>query len=183
MIRLLDDFNQEITENIAYSKSSSQISGYKLRNSHYKLGNCLAKKIKKEWNKECYTVFCMMRSGLCFAFGIADELERLASEVKIIFSSDDFSISNVDVKESIIIVDGVINSGKTILGIMARLKNEQVLIATNVISKKACDILSEYEVYAVRVSDNYYVGTKEKIISMGKGPDTSERLFNSKFFE
>ena len=52
------------------------------------------------------------------------------------------------------------------------------IIATNVISTK-CEMLNMWPIYATRISNNSFVGAKQKEISNGKGPDTSDRLFKT----
>jgi hypothetical protein len=65
----------ELEELIAVCKSMSQINGIKLRDSHYKLGKLLCNKMLKEIHYDEFTIIIMMRAGLCFGLGIADELE------------------------------------------------------------------------------------------------------------
>ena len=62
------------------------------------------------------------------------------------------------------------------------MNSNDILIASNVISEKARDLLVDLNVYAVRVSEKSFIGSMEKEINKGKGPDTSERLFDSEFY-
>ena len=75
-----------------------------------------------------------------------------------------------------ILCDGVVNTGKTILELAEMHRNYHPIIATNVISEKY-NSNSMIPVYASRISKNSYTGAKQKTISNGKGPDTSDRLF------
>ena len=120
-----------------------------------------------------------MRSGLSFGLGIADELDcpvlfyddkntgALAEQLK----------DNLQLRDCrMILCDGVVNTGKTILELAEMYRNYHPIIATNVISEKN-NSNSMIPVYASRISKNSYTGAKQKTISNGKGPDTSDRLF------
>ena len=67
-------------------------------------------------------------------------------------------------------------STTTILELAEMHRNYHPIIATNVISEKY-NSNSMIPVYASRISKNSYTGAKQKTISNGKGPDTSDRLF------
>ena len=99
---------------IATCKSNSNIVGTQLRDAHYHLGKELAKIF---WSELRFgVVICFMRGCLPFSLGIADELD-----CPILFyddkSSPDFFERNADQLRGkrIILVDSVINSGKSML--------------------------------------------------------------------
>ncbi|WP_158119267.1 uracil phosphoribosyltransferase [Vibrio metoecus] len=176
--------NNNVEELIDICKSSSMSMGYKLRTAHYQLGEVIAEPIAKSSNQQQnYAVLILMRAGLCFGNGIADKLEQLGSNVSIIFVNDDL-ISSEDLEivrdKNIIIVDAVINSGKSVFGLIDQLPNtDSVKLATTVIPSSSTELLESYDLYTVRVSDNKYEGAKVQVISGGKGPDTGDRLFNT----
>lgn len=169
-------------ENIENCKSKSMISGSKLRNSHRFLGKKIAKHIYSE-DTQSIALIVMMRAGLFFAEGIADEYENMGGDVMFLLTCDN-KLSEADAKliknRPIIIVDAVINTGKSIFGLIDSLdSNISVKIATTVIPNNSLDLFKLYDLYTVRTSDNQYKGAKTKVISNGKGPDTGDRLFNT----
>lgn len=169
---------------IEICKSSSMSMGYKLRNAHYQLGKIIAEPISQSSNQQQnYAVLILMRAGLCFGNGIADKLEQLGGTVSIIFINDD-KISKEDyalVKgKEIIVVDAVINSGKSVFSLIKQLPDtDPIKLVTTVIPSSSTELLTNYDLYTVRVSNNKYEGAKVHVISGGKGPDTGDRLFNT----
>lgn len=165
-------------------KSSSMSMGYKLRNAHYQLGEIIAEPIAKSSNQQQnYAVLILMRAGLCFGNGIADKLEQLGGNVSIIFVNDD-KVSREDLElvqsKEIIIVDAVINSGKSVFGLMKQLPDTNpIKLVTTVIPSSSTELLKSYDLYTVRISNNKYEGAKVQVISDGKGPDTGDRLFTT----
>ncbi|MDL3985664.1 MULTISPECIES: uracil phosphoribosyltransferase [Shewanella] len=176
--------NNNVKQLIEICKSSSMSMGYKLRTAHYQLGEIIAEPISKSSNQhKNYVVLILMRAGLCFGNGIADKLEQLGSNISIIFVNDD-KVSNEDLEivkdKDIIIVDAVINSGKSVFSLIDQLPNaNSVKLATTVIPSSSTELLESYDLYTVRVSNNQYEGAKVQVISDGKGPDTGDRLFST----
>lgn len=171
--------NEYIKKLIAECKSTSGIEGYQLREAHYKLGKEVGKMIYEDNPKASYCVVIMMRSGLPFGQGIADYLD--CSEIFCYNNVEEVSDEmnkNPELADKVFIIsDGVVNSGKTINALASRV-NGPILIATNVISAKYKS--SFYgPIYATRISSNSYVGAKQRVVSEGKGPDTSDRLFKT----
>lgn len=160
-------------------KSDSGVAGKKLREAHTKLGSLVAKTISQDFHGEKFAVVIMMRSGLSFGMGIADELDT-----SVLFYDDkNLSLFESQLQDNpqlqgcrMILCDGVVNTGKTILELANGYPSYRPIIATNVISEKyeGDDMIP---VYASRISKNSYTGAKQKTISNGKGPDTSDRLF------
>ncbi len=161
-------------------KSDSGANGKKLREAHSKMGSLVAKMITKDYSNEKFVVVIMMRSGLSFGLGIADELDcpvlfyddknkgALAEQLK----------DNPQLRDCrMILCDGVVNTGKTILEVASAYSSYHPVVATNVISEKY-DSNNMIPVYTSRISEHSYTGAKQLTISNGKGPDTSDRLFN-----
>ncbi len=180
-IKTLDTSKKLIKNSIEVCKSSSGIEGKRLREAHYLLGSEIAKIIKADFCNAQYVVVIMMRSGLVFGQGIADCLDcpelfydELSSETFVKSFLEDGRYKG----HKIIVCDGVINSGRTIKRIVEQLAGYDILIALNVISSKF-EISNLYPIYASRISSNSFVGSKQRVVSNGKGPDTSDRLFKT----
>ena len=171
--------NEEIEQKIALCKSNSNCTGKVLRVTHYELGQEVAKMIKADAEKNDFAVIIMMRSGLSFGMGVADFFD-----CPVLFHDDQ---NNVDLSaqlqennlqdKKLILCDGVVNTGKSIYSLIKACKLMNVIIATNVLSDKV-DRAKMIPIYATRISQNSFVGTKQKSVVNGKGPDTSDRLFN-----
>ena len=180
LTKTLDESNEKIESLINISKSTSGVTGTKLRQAHKEAGNKLACLIRQQSSKK-YAVVIMMRSGLMLGEGIADLLDcpvlfyDEGSETKFI---DEWNYINQKIEYTAIICDGVINSGKSIVNFLEKTSINRFIIATNVISTK-CEMLNMWPIYATRISNNSFVGAKQKEISNGKGPDTSDRLFKT----
>lgn len=158
--------NRKIKKYIKITKSNSGVSGPLLCRAHIQLGIELAKNIKI--NPEDTTVVAIMRGGIFFAQGIYFEL------------GCKFCVYNPKIEEYhrpntkyVILVDSVINTGKSILPLI----DENTIVACNVINDKAVERLCD-KLYAIRVSNNSYVGKDVKIQDGKIGPDTTSRLFN-----
>lgn len=170
--------NEEIERKITLCKSNSNCTGRVLRSAHYELGQEVAKMIKHDSQENNFAVIILMRSGLPFGMGIADYFD-----CSTIF----YSGSNVDLlkqlqennlwDKQLILCDGVVNTGKSIYAIIDDCKLKNAIIATNVLSNKV-DRTKMVPIYTTRISQNSFVGTKQKSVINGKGPDTSDRLFN-----
>ena len=82
----------------------------------------------------------------------------------------------------IIIVDSVINTGNTLERLIKELKKRNpcvsICLATNVIQRAALARFKELPLFAIRVSDNKYIGKKQSFQDGDSGPDTADRLFN-----
>lgn len=174
----------EVLHWIDITKSDSKIAGYALREAHETLGFSLGTFIGFEEIKTQSSVLVIvkMRSGLCFGLGLARALEKLKHRVHITFEK----ITNIpyDIKSynKLIVVDGVINSGKSIHEDLELLNRNDVIVATNVVSSQAIELLKNRIVFAIRQSEKRFVGSDLKEVRGNIGPDTSERLFRSDFF-
>lgn len=182
MVKTLSDITKETECQISKCLSSSNVCGKDLRQVHYYLGKQLALQIKAELylNKLNIGVLIMMRAGLPFGIGLADQLE-ISNSVDILFSStSDIDYGKYDY---VIIADAVINTGKTIFEAVKSIDNKKVIIASNVISQKYIDNFDSLNTYAIRVSSNSFIGSKVQAVANGKGPDTGDRLFCSSFYD
>ena len=114
------------------------------------------------------TVVAMLRGGVFFAEGI---YFRLGCKFQLYDPKRDaFQRPNT---KSVILVDSVINTGKTIQEIL----QPDMLVACCVINEKAVAALSD-QLYTVRVSENSFIGTNIQQQAGNRGPDTTMRLFN-----
>ena len=160
------DLNDEIKGYIECTKSTSGISGPTLAKAHMALGKELAKSI--DLPPEETTVVAVMRGGMFLAEGIYFELG-----CKFETYNPKNETFNRPKTKYVIIADAVINTGKTIRGIL----DEDMLVACCVINEKAVYDFDE-RLYAARISSNSFVGSNTNIQKNGKGPDTTMRLFN-----
>ncbi len=165
-------------------KSAHMLKGYPLRHAHYNLGLRIAPMIADGVSvKRSFAVIAMMRAGFFFAQGIADKLEMDGYDVSLlpiqggVISEED--LNRIKTRDALF-VDAVINSGKSILALLSQLPSSSVIkIATTVIPEKSIATFTEYELFAIRTSENQYKGAKVDHIANGKGPDTGDRLFNT----
>ena len=130
------------------------------------LGYLLAEHLPVDPNDT--TVIAILRGGVFFAEGI---YFRLGCKFQLFDPKrDSFQRPNT---KNVILVDSVINTGKTIHEIL----QPEMLVACCVINEKAVAALSE-QLYTVRVSENSFVGSNIQQQTGNRGPDTTMRLFN-----
>jgi uracil phosphoribosyltransferase len=178
--------NFEIEPLIAVCKSDSQTKGLPLREAHYELGKKLAKRMANDLPNDSITIIVMMRAGLCFGMGIADELEQLNKKVSVLFhfseeqwNKEKDNCTHV-LENDIILADAVINTGDNIIKFAQTIKNNKnIFFASNVLSEKAVNKFANESLYTIRISEKHFKGSKTSIIKDGKGPDTGDRLFNT----
>ena len=159
--------NKEINELINITKSNSGVSGPMLAKAHMELGTKLAEAFTK-LDANDTTVVAMLRGGIFFAEGLYFRLGckfQTFDPKKEIFVRPNTS--------NVILVDSVINTGRTI----AEILEPNMFVACCVINKSAVSLFDN-QLYTVRVSENSFVGTDIKKQSGSKGPDTTMRLFN-----
>ena len=176
--------NSKLESFIAVCKSDSHINGLQLRKAHYELGKILANRIAKDLPSNSITIIIMMRAGLCFGMGIADELEQLGIKTSILFHySEEHWNKEKDnytqvFENDLILVDAVINTGDSIIKLAQTMKNnKKVFFASNVLSKKAVYKFEDKLLYTIRISEKNFKGSKVSVLKDGKGPDTGDRLF------
>lgn len=174
---LAEEMKAEILEDIAICKSDSGINGSRLASAHLKLGIQLGEKMATMIPEQNTAILVLERGGRFFGDGLY-----------IGFGGTFYSINPSkeklpNIKEDrIVIVDSVINSGKSIHKMISEMKAENptvdIIIATNVIQKDTLSMFEEYKVFTVRISENSFVG-RNQAKQIGKtGPDTADRLFN-----
>lgn len=147
--------------------------GPKLAKVHTKLGNIIGEDLSSNIsNDKDTTIITIMRAGLPFSQGIFEFFPTSPFlPIKNVEDLQEYEIYLND--RNIIVVDSVINSGKSIQPIVEYLKskNNNIIVATNVINDKAVPKFEDVDLYTIRISANSYVGTKSI--------DTGNRLFNT----
>ena len=156
----------EVNELIAITKSNSGVSGPQLAKAHIRLGELLAENLLVD--PKDTTVVAMLRGGIFFAEGIYFKLG-----CKFEVYDPKHGIFNRPKTKNVILVDSVINTGKTLREIL----ETDMLLASCVTNEGAVAEFGD-NLYTVRVSSNSFVGSNIKKQSGSKGPDTTMRLFN-----
>lgn len=156
----------EVQRLIAITKSDSGISGPELARAHMRLGSLLAQKMRVDPANT--TVVAILRGGIFFAEGI---YFKLGCQFQLYDPKHGEFIRPTT--KQVILVDSVINTGKTIRDIL----RPDMLVACNVINEHAVPYFGN-NLYTVRVSKNSFVGGNIKKQTGGQGPDTTMRLFN-----
>lgn len=156
-----------VNDLINITKSNSGISGPELAKAHIELGMKLAEAFSN-LDPNDTTVVAVMRGGLFFAEGM---YFKLGCKFQVYNPKTDKFVRPST--KNVIIVDSVINTGKTI----KELLDSDMFVACCVINQKAVPQFED-QLYTIRVSENSFVGTDIKKQSGSKGPDTTMRLFN-----
>lgn len=159
--------DNRVNKLIAITKSNSGISGPALAKAHMELGEKLAEQFSG-LDPEDTTIVAMLRGGLFFAEGMYFKLGCKFQTYDP--KKDTFVRPNT---KNVILVDSVINTGKTILAIL----EPDMKVASCVINQKAVPLFDE-QLYTIRVSENSFVGADVLQQTGEKGPDTTMRLFN-----
>lgn len=159
--------DNRVNELIAITKSNSGISGPALAKAHMELGELLAEEFLGLDTKDT-TIVAMLRGGLFFAEGMYFKLGCKFQTYDP--KKDTFVRPNT---KNVILVDSVINTGKTILAIL----EPDMKVASCVINQKAVHLFDK-QLYTIRVSTNSFVGEGVLQQTGDKGPDTTMRLFN-----
>ena len=168
---------EPLQEDIAISKSDSGIQGAPLAAAHLRLGAKLGVKMRESVPQTDTAVLIMERGGRFFG----DGLYSAFGGVLYPYNSH-HEMLPIIAQPFVIIVDSVINTGSSILRAIDTIKSRnpdvEIFIATNVIQRKAVEKLSAYKIFAIRVSDNSFVGRNQALQEGNSGPDTADRLFN-----
>ena len=159
--------DERIEKLIAITKSDSGISGPLLVKAHVELGRALGEQIKGRFSQDT-TVVAILRGGIFMATGLYYALGCRFDVYDP--KKDKFIRPNT---KNVILVDSVINTGKTI----EEISGPDISIACCVINEKAVEKFKD-RLYTVRVSKNSYVGDNTKVQKGNRGPDTTMRLFN-----
>ena len=158
---------EEVNRLIAITKSDSGISGPELAKAHIALGEQLGTAFI-DLNPEETTIVAMLRGGLFFAEGL---YFKLGCKFQVYNPKMDAFVRPET--KNVILVDSVINTGKTI----SKILKPDMYVACCVINQMAVPSF-EKQLYTVRVSKNSFVGAEVSKQSGNKGPDTTMRLFN-----
>lgn len=158
---------EEINNLIAITKSDSGISGPELAKAHIKLGKALGSQITG-FVPEDTTIVAMLRGGIFFAEGM-----YFAMGCKFQTYDPKHEQFVRPETKNVILVDSVINTGKTLLEIL----DPDMKVACCVINERAVPVFKDF-LYTVRVSKNSFVGKNVKKQEGKVGPDTTMRLFN-----
>lgn len=174
---ILAEEDMEIVDDIAICKSNSGINGSRLAAAHLRLGKKLGKRIAQVFPEKNTAILVLERGGRFFGDGVY--IGAGGTFYAVNPKKDEIPVIEA---ERIIIVDSVINTGKSIMKIIQQLKESKpdidIIIAANVIQSEAVQLFSEYPVFATRLSENSFVG-RNQVRQTGKtGPDTADRLFN-----
>ena len=174
---LAESCDEETEKNICICKSNSGIHGNRLAIAHMKLGEHLGAVLKSRVPEQEAALLVLERGGRFFGDGIYSEFG--GSLYPYNPSKEKLPIIN---KKVVVIVDSVINTGKSIGQIIEKLRvhnpNVEIILVTNVIQRSAVEHFKDYLLLAVRVSDNSFVGKNQAIQIGNNGPDTADRLFN-----
>ena len=158
---------EEINRLISITKSDSGVSGPELARAHIALGEALGKQMT-DFDPKDTTIMAVLRGGIFFAEGI-----YFALGCKLQTYDPKHEEFVKPGTKNIILVDSVINTGKTIHEIF----DKDMVVACCVINEKAVPMFED-KLYAVRISKNSYVGSDIQKQSGNRGPDTTMRLFN-----
>ena len=157
----------EIRRLITITKSDSGVSGPLLAEAHIELGKAMGRQMTM-FDPADTTVVAMLRGGIFFAQGIYFSLDCRFQT----YDPKHETFVRPETK-NVILVDSVINTGKTMLDIM----EPSMYVACCVINEKAIPLFED-RLYTVRISKNSFVGSNMQKQSGNKGPDTTMRLFN-----
>lgn len=174
---LVEEATEEDLYDMAVCKSNSGINGNRLASAHLRLGQRMGSKMASKYPAKNTAVLVLERGGRFFG----DGLYSAFGGVFYPYNPSTGVMPEITQKR-VVIVDSVINTGKSIKEIVLNLKesdpNREIVIATNVIQQAAIDLLADYKVFAVRSSINSFVGKRQAKQTGKSGPDTADRLFN-----
>ena len=174
---ILADEDEEVKADIVICKSNSGISGSRLAAAHVRLGEKIGRHIAAVFPEKNTSILVLERGGRFFGDGVYIGAGGIFYSMNP--KQDDTPVINT---ERVVIVDSVINTGKSIMRIIDELKNHNpgidVIIAANVIQNEAAELFKDYLVFATRLSKNSFVGVNQSKQTVKTGPDTADRLFN-----
>ena len=143
----------------------------------FKLGEKIGRHIAAVFPEKNTSILVLERGGRFFGDGVYMGAGGIFYSMNP--KQDDAPVINT---ERVVIVDSVINTGKSIMRIIDELKNHNpgidVIIAANVIQNEAVELFKDYLVFATRLSKNSFVGVNQSKQTGKTGPDTADRLFN-----
>lgn len=157
----------EINRLISITKSDSGISGPELAQAHIQLGALLAENM--DIDPEQTTVVAILCGGIFFAEGMYFKLG-----CKFQLFDPKHGVFHRPATQNIILVDSVINTGKTLKAIY----QPDMMVACCVINERAVQDFHD-RLYTIRISKNSFIGSNIKQQVGNIGPDTTMRLFNN----
>lgn len=174
---ILADKDNNIADDIAICKSNSAVNGAPLADTHIRLGKKLGEDMRGIIPHINSAIIVLERGGRFFGDGVYTGFGGT------FYSYNPKNDKLPDIQQGVVvIVDSVINTGKSVLDIIDNLKQRkpdiEIIIVSNVIQEDAINLLQGYKVFAIRTSANSFVGSRQAIQKNGKGPDTADRLFN-----
>lgn len=177
LVVLNERYATELLDEIAICKSNSGINGNRLAQAHYSLGQKMGSELNKTIPSNDAAVLVLERGGRFFGDGV-----YMTFGGKFYPHNPSKEELPTIQESTIVIVDSVINTGRSLLKIIEKLKavnqNVEIIIVANVIQEKALPLLQDYKVYAIRVSSNAFKGMNQATQKGNTGPDTADRLFN-----
>ncbi len=194
----IKEFSDEnIFKLLSTESRKANLTPSKLANVHIKLGELLSYKLLDEFildevdiqhvegikkgkglpNKEIFLLLVLMRGGLYVAEGFKDIFDGKYS-VEFINGTCDYLIEKYDlIQYNIVVIDSVINTGKSILNILNKINNlnpKRIFIVSLVMQENSLKVFEDFKnitFYTARISKNFYIG---------KGhTDTGNRLFGT----
>jgi uracil phosphoribosyltransferase len=188
-----DFTNKHAVQILATQSRRADIGSTELCKIHFEMGKLLAYEMLDEFElaeteiehvqgtrtgvelaaKNDLVIVVLMRAGLYAAEGVRSVF---ADSHFVLYSESDKLEIDLEHK-TVIVVDAVINTGKTIVEVVDHLKKgkaKKIIVATLVMQKEAVQLADKYAnvlFYALRISENKYVGKG--------GTDTGNRLFNT----
>lgn len=188
--------NKNAVQLLATQSRRADIAATELCHIHYEMGKFLSYQILDEFdmieidiqhvqgikkgvelaNKNEVVIITLMRAGLYAAEGVRSVFKDSVfilenSNIADICSKHDFN------NKIIIIVDAVINTGKSILKVIQNLEKsnyKKIIVVTLIMQAEALKFADNYpniSFYALRISENKYKGVGST--------DTGNRLFNT----
>lgn len=147
---VLADEDEEVQADIAICKSNSGISGSRLAAAHVRLGEKIGRHIAAVFPEKNTLILVLERGGRFFGDGVYMGAGGIFYSMNP--KQDDTPVINT---ERVVIVDSVINTGKSIMRIIDEIKNHNpgidVIIAANVIQNEAVELFKDYLVFATRL--------------------------------
>ena len=166
-----------VSADIKICRSDSGINGARLAAAHFRCGQITGEYISRLIPEKNTAVVVLERGGRFFGDGLYCAFGGALYTVR--GSCGEIPFFKCD---KVIIADSVINTGASVLKMISVLEERnphiRIIIAANVIQKAAIELLKNYKIFAVRISNNSFVGRNQSFQSGGFGPDTADRLFN-----
>ena len=174
---LSESYDEEVERDISICKSNSGVNGNQLAVAHMKLGERLGVILKNRIPEQNAALLVLERGGRFFGDGVYSSFGGHLYP----YNPSKEELPLID-DEIVVIIDSVINTGKSIDIIIDKLRERnpkvEIVLVTNVIQRKAIERFKDFLLCAVRVSDNSFVGKNQATQKGNSGPDTADRLFN-----